>query len=773
MRTLFLITLLVCGASAEARTLCEGLLTGKTKEMILALPPATTVEAAIASWIKTSMKPIKSVDPVSDTGDLAVFDGLALRSKVFGLGESNHGLHDIPQFRNRLFRYLVEKHNYRVIVPETGIIESRLVERYIQGDSTVNIVDVLSRGITHEMGQWQEMRDLVEWMREYNDRQTESSKKVHFAGADLPVVGDSPAMILGQLKSYLEKVDPQFAEGQLKDLMELAEKASSLSNRFSAAWRKYFELGKTSSPNVDPDFLDAINSISFDQISSAEQARLVREIMNLEKYMAENRYRFVEASSMDAFEWNSHVVTLAKQTMRNLRSRQKYPKIPFANEVVGYLQQGGLAEGLVIKDYGFDTKDVEATKIYFKGRETRERALAENIIWAQRRYGKTMAFAHNLHLMKGSMEVTVGEVEIGDTGARSQGQFLAKHYSKDYSFVMGSMDRYVDEAGNHLSQVHKRPVKPTSSCPSCFENAFTANAKDAPAYFIDFTKADLETRKLLQAPRHHRDQLDFQRFSPTESYDGIVFIKDMRLGKKIKIEQSVTELGKLKPRTSLGLMRRADVLKDWSQADATYKSAQTIGQWLKENPSARESVSEALRSLSHDVVDAVAEAISKPGSYGQPWGMDVLLFRTALNSITHGAAIPALRKMEARNAPEELKALKTQVLRLRLFDVICTSIRDGLLKNGQMEPETYALYQKLVIATHAFYDARVAYAPGILNSLGNLLQGGVENAFKYSVGNDLDNARRDIAKFEEQAKSLAVELELLTALDLALAIAER
>ena len=83
--------------------------------------------ALVFGWVRNDAVPIRTVDWGGDDSDLRVVDDFARSARLLGFGESNHGLHDHPQFRNRLFKYLVEKHGFRAISLESGILESRIV----------------------------------------------------------------------------------------------------------------------------------------------------------------------------------------------------------------------------------------------------------------------------------------------------------------------------------------------------------------------------------------------------------------------------------------------------------------------------------------------------------------------------------------------------------------------------------------------------------------------------------------------------------------------
>ena len=172
--------------------------------------------------------------------NLGAFGNLIGDSQVVGLGEPDHGLHECPQLRNQYFQYLVQEKKFKVFILESGILEGHLVERYVQGEEDLNLDDVLRLGITHSMGTYQEQKDLVVWMREFNQGKKEK-ERVHFVGVDLPVVGDAPILPLLALQQYLTTTTLGSSPDLLLPprLLELAEKQYFVTSRVRSATKAY------------------------------------------------------------------------------------------------------------------------------------------------------------------------------------------------------------------------------------------------------------------------------------------------------------------------------------------------------------------------------------------------------------------------------------------------------------------------------------------------------------------------------------------------------
>ncbi|MBY6383343.1 erythromycin esterase family protein [Rhodococcus erythropolis] len=117
----------------------------------------------------------------------AVDEVLAARTEVpalLALGEPTHGIKAFPLLRNELLGQLVER-GYRSIVLETDVFAALLVDEYVNGGEA-DIEKVLATGFSHGFGAVPGNRELVEWLREYNDGRAPADR-VRFYGFDAPV----------------------------------------------------------------------------------------------------------------------------------------------------------------------------------------------------------------------------------------------------------------------------------------------------------------------------------------------------------------------------------------------------------------------------------------------------------------------------------------------------------------------------------------------------------------------------------------------------------
>jgi erythromycin esterase-like protein len=110
---------------------------------------------------------------------------LKSRPRLLALGEPTHGSEPLLDARNDFFRQLVEIEGYRTIALEIDCLRAQVVDEYVvSGAGTLD--DVLARGFSHEWDAFDGNRDLVRWMRAYNDGRP-ASEQVRFAGFDGPL----------------------------------------------------------------------------------------------------------------------------------------------------------------------------------------------------------------------------------------------------------------------------------------------------------------------------------------------------------------------------------------------------------------------------------------------------------------------------------------------------------------------------------------------------------------------------------------------------------
>lgn len=150
----------------------------------------------MATDIKDTLHPLNSA---------AVMGLLPARPRMLALGEPTHGAEVLLGLRNELFQELVERHGYRTIALESDCLMGLLVDDYVTGESDLGLDEVLGRGFSHEWGAHRGNRELVAWMRAWNEGRS-AADRVRFAGFDGPLEitgAASPRPVLTALHGYL------------------------------------------------------------------------------------------------------------------------------------------------------------------------------------------------------------------------------------------------------------------------------------------------------------------------------------------------------------------------------------------------------------------------------------------------------------------------------------------------------------------------------------------------------------------------------------------
>ncbi|WP_121156786.1 erythromycin esterase family protein [Micromonospora pisi] len=145
--------------------------------------------------VKNSAHPVESA---------SVMRLLPTRPRLLALGEPTHGEDVLLGLRNELFRQLIEEEGYRTITIESDCMMGLVVDDYVTS-GTGTLDEVMARGFSHGFGASAANRELVGWMRAYNDGRP-ASEQLRFAGFDGPLEmtgAASPRQALTALHGYL------------------------------------------------------------------------------------------------------------------------------------------------------------------------------------------------------------------------------------------------------------------------------------------------------------------------------------------------------------------------------------------------------------------------------------------------------------------------------------------------------------------------------------------------------------------------------------------
>jgi erythromycin esterase len=135
-------------------------------------PTADQLEA-----LREYVHPLRTVVPDDgDDSDLAVLKTLLADAQIVGLGEATHGTREIFQMKDRLIRYMAQDMGFDIFSIEDQLPSVTGVNRYILGDG-----EKWNEGMRQGFFITEETREMIEWMRRYNDGQS----KIAFTGFDM------------------------------------------------------------------------------------------------------------------------------------------------------------------------------------------------------------------------------------------------------------------------------------------------------------------------------------------------------------------------------------------------------------------------------------------------------------------------------------------------------------------------------------------------------------------------------------------------------------
>jgi erythromycin esterase len=181
---------------------------------ITALPCGTAPSTADMDAIRMHCAPIDVMRLPAPTDEpwpigYKEFDRAVGSAQVVSLGESTHGTHEFFVTKHHLFRYLVEEKGFTVFAIEANQLATERINAFVNGAK-----DTVENAMGGLFGVWykQEVKDLIEWMRQYNARKPD--RPLSFVGFDM----QDPEQPMDSVVAYLRRHDPAIAD-EVLDLL--------------------------------------------------------------------------------------------------------------------------------------------------------------------------------------------------------------------------------------------------------------------------------------------------------------------------------------------------------------------------------------------------------------------------------------------------------------------------------------------------------------------------------------------------------------------------
>jgi erythromycin esterase len=175
--------------------------------LVLCLIPSTHAQDPdpdVVEWLNTHAIPLATTEPGNGYEDLMPLKDLIGDARIVGLGEATHGTHEFFTMKHRMVEFLVQEMGFTIFAMESNYPETELLNRYVhtgEGNPAKLMQDM------YWVWQTEEVLDLVDWMRAYNQT-VDEAHQVSFVGID----GRYPILASQNVMAYLHDVDPEAAE---------------------------------------------------------------------------------------------------------------------------------------------------------------------------------------------------------------------------------------------------------------------------------------------------------------------------------------------------------------------------------------------------------------------------------------------------------------------------------------------------------------------------------------------------------------------------------
>lgn len=305
----------------------------------------------------------KGVQPLSDEHDLDTLMAQIGEARYVLLGEASHGTADFYAWRAAITRRLIEEKGFTFVAVEGDWPDAYELNQYINGWGAPG----RARQVLQAFNRWptwmwanEEIADLTEWMRAYNDRQS-AERKASFYGLDVYSLWESLERLkvdIGTTDAELTRLLQEITQclGPYQDDEQAYAVATLRGTRCSDALNRLLERIRSQYPaaatqldqfNIEQNALVAVNAERYYYAMARDDA----DSWNVrDRHMAEtlDRLKGLHGPDAKAIVWahNTHVgdaryTDMAQAGMVNLGQlvRENHPGLE--TYIVGFGTYGG------------------------------------------------------------------------------------------------------------------------------------------------------------------------------------------------------------------------------------------------------------------------------------------------------------------------------------------------------------------------------------------------------------------------------------------------
>jgi erythromycin esterase len=310
-----------------------------------ALPATEQGIRADVLWLKANAIPFETAEPNSSFDDLMPLKDVIGNARIVALGEATHGTHEFFQMKHRMLEFLVEEMGFNTFAMEANWPEANLINDYVhtgKGDPAE-----LLEGLYFWTWDTQEVLDMIEWMRAYNENPTKA-RKISFYGFDMQY----GQMARDNVAQYMKKVDPQAAKQVAEDYSCYPGNSIACQTRLQAVydWLAQHQADYSAKSSAE-EFSLALHSARV-AIQYQEYAAQNSNVPLRDRYMAENVGWILDQAGPDAktvlWAHNGHVGMSGEEHLR----MGDYLREQYGNQMVvfGFLFYQGSFNAYGAKD---------------------------------------------------------------------------------------------------------------------------------------------------------------------------------------------------------------------------------------------------------------------------------------------------------------------------------------------------------------------------------------------------------------------------------------
>jgi len=288
-------------------------------------------ELKFIKWTKENAVDISSFNVTEENNDLEEIAKSIGNAKFVALSEGFHNCKEMMSLHCRIIQYLISNCGFNTILSESGLPESRLIHDYILGSEGNE--EMWRNGLNKMYASWAEGRELIEYMREYNQK---NGDILHYYGTDIGGFYKNWKFPLENILAYLIMVDYEY---YLKLSEELEHYMDVLKNTARINYsEKLSSQQKDQLSNIFDGAVDHFNQKKEEYVANSTENdfQWARQSM-ISMQLAENYYRnFEHRKSGEASKsvgLNGREIAMARNCLWALRQR-KDAKVIWIDHVI-------------------------------------------------------------------------------------------------------------------------------------------------------------------------------------------------------------------------------------------------------------------------------------------------------------------------------------------------------------------------------------------------------------------------------------------------------